>query len=470
MLPRKNQALALTKQAFTFEKSLEIASMLSFVAALLLLGLSLLGVSMRKTYYYLPPKELKRQAEAGDKLARALWRAVAYDTSLRVLLWLWIGLSAAGGFVLLAKVAPWGISLIATALLLWIAFAWFPRRTRLTGLEARLGKWLTPVVVWLLNYLHPIFDKTAGVGMHRYPTAQHTNLYESEDLLEVVRHQKSQPDNRILPQQLEAVERVLTAHQYKLADVLTPRAEVKTISDTDTIGLVLIDELHKSGQTIFPVVKSGTDKIVGALYLDDLNLKTEGSVRDYMQHDVRYLHEDDSLQQALHAFFKTRHQLFVVVNSFEEYLGIITLEHVVKQLTGEAHDDNFDQHHDMAAVANKHAHDDDEPKVEDVELEPDEVAVPESDDEATGEQEDPDFTEVTELDGPADVGIPETEVVTTNEAEEPDADEPADDDAAEEPVDPDALAALDLPDEDDHETFTEGSHVTFKKDKKPKAE
>ncbi|HSX37048.1 MAG TPA: CBS domain-containing protein [Patescibacteria group bacterium] len=458
--------------------------MLSFIFALLLLSFSLVGVALRKVYYYLPPKELKRQAEGGDKLAVTLWRAVAYDSSLRLLLWLWIGLTAAGGFVVLARIAPWWLGLFGTALVLWLAFAWFPRRVRLSAPEARLARLATPAVVWLLNYLHPVFEHTLAIIVRRYPQDSHTSLYESEDLLELVERQGIQPDNRISKKQLARAQRALTAHQHKVGDILVPRAQVKAVSDNDTIGLVLLDELHDSGQSSFPVTQGKTDKIIGTLYAQDLNLQTEGKVRDYMQNDVRYLHEDDSLAQALQAFYKTKHQLFVVVNSFEEYVGIVTLEHVVQQLAGEVEGGDFDQHADLKAVAAKHEHDNDEAEANDVEPEPNEVSVPEPDDK------------------PADISEPEEEIVsygfddedeeeskqparkavepeasedkpTKIEAGEPETseDEPAKDEAAEpaDIVDPEDMAALDLPEEDDEV----GSHVTFEKPKskksKPKA-
>lgn len=418
--------------------------MANFVFAILLLAFCLLGIVLRKIYYYLPAKELKRQAEGGDKLARTLWRAVAYDSSLRVLLWLWIGLSAAGGFVLLARVAPWFIALAATALLLWIAFGWFPRRSQVSGAEAKITMWLTPGIAWMLNYLHPVFDHTLAHLARKYPDGQHTNLYETGDLLEMIDRQASQSDNRISKTDLQRVKQVLTAHQYKVSDVLTPQREVKTVSDGDTVGLVLLDELHDSGQSSFPVRKGKTDKIIGTLYLRDLNLKTEGRVSDYMVADVRYLHEDDSLLQALQAFFSTKHQLFVVVNSFEEYVGVVTLEHIMQQLAGEVQVDDFDEHHDLAAVANKHAHDDDEPVAIEAMPEPVEVEAPAA------------TVDVAEPEPEAELVTEDTVPATTAASEDPEIEAISmEDEAGEvtvEPVasdDPGSLAALDLPDEDE---------------------
>lgn len=437
--------------------------MLGFLFAVLLLLVALTAVTLRKTYYYVPAKELKRQAEAGDKLASTLYRAVAYGASLRALLWIVIVLSSAGGFLLLNAVAPPLICFIAIAGLLWLAFSWLPN-TRVTSLGAHLAAWSTPTLAKVLSYVHPLLNRVANPFHKHYQAVNHTGLFETDDLMELLERQGGQEDNRVPVNQLEMVKRLLSSHTYKIADVCTPRAEVKTISDNDTIGLVLLDELHAANQSSFPVRRGNTDKIVGALYLNDLNLKTEGKVSDYMQSDVRYVHEDDSLNEVLQTFFKTKHQLFVVVNSFEEYVGIVTLEHVMQQLLGGFPDSGFDQHHDVTAVANKHAHDDDEPEElaepEPSEVEPaDELVEPEPE------------TEIINEDEPAEHTVESEETRPAAESEELSME----DDAEEAPVealtqtDPDSLAALDLPDEEEsHETFTEGSHVDFQKPSKKK--
>lgn len=449
----------------------------SFVFALVLLVFSLLGIAMRKIYYYLPAKELKRQAENGDKLARALWRAVAYGASLRVLLWFWIGLAAAGGFVLLARVAPWFFAFVAIALLLVIDFAWFPRRSRVSGLEARVALAVTPAVAWLLGYLHPALERTLARPANRYPhEGGHTGLYESDDLLELIERQAEQADSRISPAELQRAKQALQAGQYRVRDVLTPRDAIRTVSDADTIGLVLLDELHASNQSSFPVRQGKTDKIIGALYLHDLNLNTEGKVRDYMQRSVRYLHEDDSLAQAVQAFFKTKHQLFVVVNGFEEYVGIVTLEHMVQQLAGGLEADDFDQHDDLAAVAGKHAHDNDELPTEQTAAElPAEDSLPPAEPPLTGSTAEPEMEVVLNESGEVESSeIVEDETLKDELAPEPVTDEPAEPEAAasesdDQPIEnPDDLAALDLPEDDDPAEQGEGTHVVFKKPKESK--
>ena len=74
-----------------------------YALAITLLLLAVIGVVARKTYFYLPLRELKRQAEKRDPLATQLYRAAAYGNSLKALLWLYIGLTTAAGIIVLAR-------------------------------------------------------------------------------------------------------------------------------------------------------------------------------------------------------------------------------------------------------------------------------------------------------------------------------------------------------------------------------
>src|SRR5690606_29548949 len=96
------------------------------------------------------------------------------------------------------------------------------------------------------------------------------------------------------------------------------------------------------------------DNIVGMLFLRDLiHAAHGGTVKKLMKPEVVFIHEDQSLDEALQAILKTHKHLFVVVNSFEEYVGIITIEDILEKILGRAIVDEFDQYEDMRAVAAK---------------------------------------------------------------------------------------------------------------------
>jgi CBS domain containing-hemolysin-like protein len=323
--------------------------------AIILLLLAIGGVVVRKTYYYVPAHELKRQAEKGDPLASRLYEAVAYGSSLRGLLWLYIGLVTAGSLILLARILPVWASLLVVGPILWAAFSCLPASRR-TKIGARLTLMITPAITLLLNYLHPVLGTGADAVQKHTTVNQHTGLFERDDLIKLLEDQQWQKDSRITPEELEIAKRALSFEDYKVADIVIPRKKIKTVLASDTIGPILIDELHKSGQDYVLVRDKDKSKgmVVGTLEYKRLGLHSEGKVSDHMSGKVYYIHENDSLGQALHAFFVTNHSLFIVVNGFEEYVGIISIEDILKRLLGHIPGDDFDQYADMAAVAARH--------------------------------------------------------------------------------------------------------------------
>lgn len=351
--------------------------MLGFLFALLCLALTVAAMVLLKTYYYLPTRELKRQAAHHDPLAVVLWRAVGFGPALKVLLWIVAGVFASIGFVLLSHIVPTLLAIIAEGLLLLYAFAWLPN-TRLSSVGGRLTVAVTPAVVWLLGYvavpiewLHTQFRRFA---LDR----SHTGLYQHEDLAEVIHNQKDQHDNRIGEAELGMAEAALSFGKRKVHNILIGRKGVFTVSADEDLGPIMLDELHKSNHSRFPVYQGKKDHFVGMLYLHDLvDRQGKGShkVSEVMVPHVYYMHENDSLTDALHTFYQTKHQLFVVVNSFDEYVGIITLEDVLAQLMGEPVVTDLEQADDRASVAARHPQ-----KAEVVEDEPAQQQTEEADD------------------------------------------------------------------------------------------
>lgn len=328
--------------------------MTNFILSVLFLALAATAVVMQKTYFYIPQKELKRQAAHHEPLAEVLWRAAAYGMSLRLLLWGVTVLGTGVGLVLLSHEVPTYIAMVAVALVLVYTFGWLPN-TRLTSVGGRITVWATPTVVWLLEHSRVLLGGLQR-WLRRHVISGHTGLFEREDLVRLLDTQKAQPDNRINPEDLAMAQSVLQFSTKLVRDGLTPRRVVQAAAADESIGPVLMDLLHKSGHSRFPVYSGTHENIVGVLYLRDLvQAKARGHVSDHMHKQVCYVHEDQPLGEALQAILKTHQQLFVVVNSFEEYVGIITIEDILEAVIGRQIVDEFDQYEDLRAVATRMA-------------------------------------------------------------------------------------------------------------------
>jgi CBS domain containing-hemolysin-like protein len=316
----------------------------------LLLVLACLAVTLDKTYYKVSLKELKRRARAGDRRAKQLYRAAAYDTTLQLLLWFIIVASVAVSIVLLTGIVAGWLAAIVGILIIWLAFLWLPHN-RVSDLAERLTLMLTPLLVWLLHYMHPALSPVSKI-VYRSRISS-TGIFSKEDLLELLDWQKEQPGNTIPPAELEIMRSSLLFEDKKVGDVLIPRRIVDVVDVDEVIGPVLLGELHRSGHYRFPVYSGKKDNIVGTLFVKDVLKLAEqgGRVKDVIKRDVCYVHEDFSLGQVWQTFIKTKHNLFIVVNSFEEFVGIITIEDVIAQVIGRPLIDEFDKHDDLRAVA-----------------------------------------------------------------------------------------------------------------------
>ncbi|MDZ7786354.1 MAG: CBS domain-containing protein [Candidatus Saccharibacteria bacterium] len=318
----------------------------------ILLGLlALAAIGLKRAYESTSVKQLKKRARSGDKTAELLHRSVAYGPSLHFILWSLVCVTSAGFFVFVSRsTEAWFAALLCIAVL-WLGFIWLPKR-RASSLGIWVAAKLSPLIAKLASFLHPVVRRVSHGVRSLFPVHVHSGLYDEDDLIALLEKQKQQADNQIPDSALEIAEHSLTYASVEIRDVLIPRRAVKMVSVDETTGPVFMDELHQSGFSRFPVHGEKKDDIVGILFLRDLvRTRHSGKVKSIMSTDVLYIHEEQTLEDALSAILKTHQHLFIVVNSFEEYVGILTIEDVFERILGKQIVDEFDQYENMRAVA-----------------------------------------------------------------------------------------------------------------------
>jgi CBS domain containing-hemolysin-like protein len=323
---------------------LRIVLILIFLAAVLLQA-TLRGVSV---------KELRRRARSkNDKKAAAVSKLAVLAPSSELFLYLAAALSAEP-LVLMAAGYSWWLGVLAVSAITWLV--WLsgrlkPVSKRLFSLAALLAPWASiPVSV-----LQPVLRLPAGWLARRLQVP--ASVYEKEDLADLIRLQRRQPGNRILDDDLKLTIGALSFGDKTVGGTMTPRRKIKWVTGDEAIGPMLMDELHQTGQDRFPVVKeitkSANPEIIGSLYLNDLlqHLESKGRIRGIMQPGANYINEEQNLRDALDGFVKTGRLLLIAVNSFEEVVGIITFEQVLKQIFGEELQGKFDSYGDIRTIA-----------------------------------------------------------------------------------------------------------------------
>ena len=325
---------------------------MNFMLSLLAIVLAIWLAVARKVYDATPARELKRQAAKRQEPGSSLFQATAYGISLRALLWGAIAVFGSIGLVGVARDGNIFVSILIIILTLSYLFIWLPA-SRVTSLGLRLTLLINPVIVWLLRHLYPLLSRGAE-RVERRSASTHTGLFERSDIVQLIQQQADQADSRLSIEELAIVQRALSFGDYLVRDITTPRANIATIGSGEILSPIIIDELHKSTEPFVLVVDAhGDGGVIGSLEVGKIGLQTSGPVSQHLS-PVYYLHESDTLREALHAFFMTNYPLFVVVNSFEEYVGVVTIESVLRKLLGHLPGDDFEQYSDKAAVAAPH--------------------------------------------------------------------------------------------------------------------
>jgi CBS domain containing-hemolysin-like protein len=342
--------------------------MLDFIFIIILLGLLLIAIELRKTYHELPKKELKYRAIHGDAIAEKLYRAAAYDYTLDSFLWIVIILCGAGSLVLINRIAPLSIGFILIALIIWFGFTWLPR-SKVSGFTTRLTVIMTPVIAWMLIYYHPIARRISIWTKTGVKKQLHTKVYDKKGLNELIDRQRKQDDNRIAEQELEIIKRSMLLSETKVREVCLPWSKVKTVSSKDSIGPILLDELHKSSQFLIPVTDpEEPQKLVGILNLNKLDIGSTGLVSSSMESPVYYINEDDNLSIALKTFAIINSEVFVVIDDKKELIGLLKFDHIIEQLVGHIPGDDFSQYSSIDFVASKYLPEQ-EPEIVDEDIE-----------------------------------------------------------------------------------------------------
>ena len=310
----------------------------------------LAAVSLEKIFAGLPLKELRRRARnKNDKKAHAFYKLAAFGRVAELFLWLVAALSLAG-LALITFQYSWWAGFLAIMTATWLT--WRPLKRRDSRLVS-LVVLITPLFSYLISLLQPILTRVPYRSKPHPPSG----LYEKDDLLDFLKSQARQADNRISVQDLKTAHGALSYADKTVGQVMTPRRKVKWIAANDPVGPMVMDELHKTGQSRFPVVKevskSGNPEVVGTLYLKDLleHLEDKGRLRDIMHPGASFINESNNLRTALDGFLKSGQYLLVVVNNFEETVGILTFEAVLEQVLGEKIVEDFENYGDSRFVA-----------------------------------------------------------------------------------------------------------------------
>ena len=299
--------------------------LMGIVACLLLLFKAvILPRTMLSTF------ELARRLENGDKIAKREHRRqealpllesalhikvlllIVFFTSLAIATWGWGGILIA--VAVIALVNP----LSRTS---WVQQV---GRRIYDSHEERLLKlvfhpYVRPVLHFLRGQSEVVSER--ALGSH-------------EELVHIIKQSDivNEREQELLLQALDFPHRIVH-------EVYIPAKKVKTVGKKEMLGPKLLDELHQSGQSFFPVIDGSFQQVVGILSAGEImNTERQGKLtaEKAMSPKIVRLKKDDTLEQALGDLLREKQFYGIVMDNHEENIGVITVESIIAALLGPA--------------------------------------------------------------------------------------------------------------------------------------
>lgn len=208
---------------------------------------------------------------------------------------------------------------------------------------------------------------------YKHPRDDRSFLERLVDLLspgpdnkpELYQFLKQAHDRQIIDSEgLLMIEGVMQLNELTAQDVMVPQAKIDMVSSEYTIDEVISYAISKS-HSRFPVYEGTFDNIIGVLLAKDLlpayaqitqqsqlhknSLdKHKESNKDFdWQAYLRpalFIPESQPLNILLRDFRIKKNHMALVVNEFSQIVGLITIEDVIEQITGEIEDEHdFDE-------------------------------------------------------------------------------------------------------------------------------
>jgi metal transporter CNNM len=324
-----------------------------YMVILVVLGLLMLSAlfsGLTLGLMSLRPHALKRQMAIGDSRAKKIYAVRKQGNLLLVTLLVGNVASISSLSIVLNSVFS-GVVAGVTTTALTTVFGEILPQALFTRYSMTLGSRLIWFVRGCMLILWPVaaplawmLDKTLG---NELPT-----VYSRRELVRILQEH----EGSTLKTDEERIARgALTFSEKTITEVMTPRSIVSGIEQDQVLDKKMIEELRETGYSRFPVYDESLDHVTGILYMQQLlDPKTHGKpVRSVASPEVYFVNEDAKLDHALNAFIKTKNHLFMVVNQFSEFVGIIAIEDVIEEILGVEIVDEFDKYTNVRAVAEK---------------------------------------------------------------------------------------------------------------------
>lgn len=326
-----------------------------YLAIGLLLFMSAVFSGINLGLMSLSPHELKRKASLGDKRAKKLYAIRKNGNLLLVTVLLSnVGVNAAIA-VCLNSVMSGAIAVIASTLLITILGEIFPQ-----ALFSRFALIVAPKIIWIIKVslfiLYPIAGPLAWM-LDKIFGKESLNIYSKKELIEIISEHSKSEESDVRADEERIAHGAFTFGDLKVGDIMIPKLSVVSLDAKAKLNNETIKFITKHQYSRFPVVDKKKDRVVGVLYVHNIigPKNMNKPISEVCSKDVYFVNKNQCLDKILNGFIRKKKGLFIVVNEFAEYIGIVSMEDILEKIIRKEIVDEFDEYKNVRKIAESRA-------------------------------------------------------------------------------------------------------------------
>lgn len=282
--------------------------------------LIVLFFAMRADDVFITEFELKRRIEKGDKRAQNLLLKKQLTPSYNFVIKAIVAILSIIFVLMISEITgPLKAFFIAVGLI--IVAALIARSKLISKISKEVFNYIKP---YLLAVYQRLGEKAKRRIIRENKQRRHPVFYSKEELLQILgtNSHKALSDSEIAWLSL-----VLRVSGSTVSDIMTTRDSLRIIHQTELLGPLTIDEMHKTGQEKFIITQKDENEVVGVISLErvvSLDNKTSQIAKNIMEREFMTLDANQNGLEAFGEMIQSRND-FAIVKAGAELVGVINL-------------------------------------------------------------------------------------------------------------------------------------------------
>ena len=188
----------------------------------------------------------------------------------------------------------------------------------------------------MLEHSKKKFVRWLDPKLEKYREHKPAPKFTPQNLEEFIDVMRRTPKSILSQPAREKIAAAMSFEDRKIKDIMHPKVDMVFVGAKELLGPLVIDKLYQSGFTEFPVVNT-KEHVVGILYtgaFNSLKIKETDQVDKYMEKNIAYLHESDSLEFMISEIHRTNSLYFLVQDANNNLVGFVTIDDLLNYLLG----------------------------------------------------------------------------------------------------------------------------------------